>query len=116
MTKHIVLIINKLGEGGAERVVQTLSNYFCTLGYRVTVISLQGGKLAYDMPKNVTIVTLTSSFLGKGFGNIFFLWLFAAEIALKLRKLKPDGVLSFLVGANILHIMTKWFGNKNQYV
>jgi glycosyltransferase involved in cell wall biosynthesis len=114
MSKRIAFVINKLGIGGAERVVQTLTIHYRSLGYRVSIYTLHDGELAYEFPDDVPIIPLISGRLAIGLGKILFLPLFSLELAWRLHKLRPDGTISFLVRANLVHAMTKWFGNRKK--
>lgn len=113
---HITFVINKLGIGGAERVVQTLTAHYRLLGYRVSILTLHGGELAYEFPEDVIITSLKTGRLAVGVGRIFLLPLLSLELAWRLHKLSPDGTISFLVRANLTHVMTKWFGNRKRVI
>jgi len=114
---RILFFINTLGGGGAERVVSTLSHYLThEKNHQITIVTLQKPECLYELPPSVSILSLKSGVLNVGFGKILFLPIFALEFSLILKKIKPDAVISFLVRSNLVHTMTKWFGNKSQIV
>lgn len=113
----IVFIINSLEGGGAERVISTLSSYFVNeKKYQVSIITLHKTDCFYKMPSSVKILNLRSGFLCVGPGKILLMPLLAMELSLKLKSIKPDAVISLLVRSNLVHLMTRWFGNRSKIV
>lgn len=109
---RIVFFIVSLGGGGAERVISTLSYYLtCEKNYQITIVTLKPECL-YELPPSVAILSLKSGALNISLGKILFLPIFALEFSLILKKIKPDAVISFLYRPNLVHVMTKWFGNR----
>ena len=51
---NIIICINQLSKGGAERVVANLSNYLCN-NNEVTIISLDKKDIGYDINDKVDI-------------------------------------------------------------
>ena len=107
-----VFIINSLGGGGAERVLQTLTSKLIELKHEVTVILLEKDNNPYLLDPNVKIIILKSSFLAKSFGKILFIPIQAIELNYHLRELNIDRAISFLVRANFVHCFTKFFTNR----
>jgi glycosyltransferase involved in cell wall biosynthesis len=104
----IAFFINNLEGGGAERVVCTLSNFLRErCGHEISIFVF-GGKAAYPLSKGVLVKKLWSGVLAVGPGKILFLPLFALELALRIRKLRPDSVMSFLVRPNLVLILARW--------
>lgn len=108
----IAFIINSLGGGGAERVLQTLSNYLVNHGHDITVILLQQKKIHYTLDEKVKIATLKSSVLAKGIGTIIFIPLQSLELNRLLKKLGIEYAISFLVRANLTFSITKYFSKR----
>ncbi len=108
----ILLVINSLGGGGAERVVQTLSSHFAQRGFEVHVVTLERGEDTYPLHPEVRRVTLRSAPLARGPGRVAALPLQALELARVIRRVRPDAALSFLVRANLAHASTRAFGNR----
>lgn len=98
--------------GGAERVVQTLSNYLDTkYGYEIKIISLESGKVAYKLNENIQHLRLKTGFLNKSIGKIISIPIQAFELSRILKKEKPDILLSLLTRANLVNINSKLYGN-----
>lgn len=98
MTKKIIIIINNLGIGGAERLVVDDINEMLRLGIDVTLITLRPeppknflGQLHLDLSKHKLIL----------FKNLFSLtsWV---ELVRFIRKMKPDLVITQLWFANTI--------------
>jgi len=110
----ILLLINSLSGGGAERVVQTLANYFTTLDdYEVVVVLLETLKDSYVLDSGIKKRVLRTAPTCRGFGKILSMSLQAYEFAKIVKEERPDASISFLVRANLVHIMSRWFGNRS---
>jgi len=110
----ILLSINSLSGGGAERVVQTLANYFNTLDdYEVVVVILETLKDSYILDSGIRKRVLRTAPTCRGFGKILSIPLQAYELAKIIKEERPDASISLLVRANLVHIMSRWFGNRN---
>lgn len=110
----ILLSINSLSGGGAERVVQTLANYFNTLDdYEVVVVILETLKDSYILDNGIRKRVLRTALTCRGFGKILSMPLQAYELAKIIKEERPDASISLLVRANLVHIMSRWFGNRN---
>ncbi len=108
---RINFILNTLGGGGAERVVQTLANHLST-GHEVRIIYLEDIEPVYTLDSGIKTSTLRSGFLNRGPGKLLSLPLQAAELARNLRRHPADANLSLLFRANLVHILTRNFGNR----
>lgn len=110
---NIVFIINKMGVGGAERIVHTLAHhYVLERDFNVTIINLDEGERAYNFDSKIQIITLRSSRFAKGVGKLIFMPIIALDLALQLHRIKPNHAVSFLVRANLAHILTKVYFNR----
>ena len=107
----IAFIINSLGGGGAERVLQTLSNYLVNHEHDITIIVLEQEKPYYILDEKIKIVTLRSSIFAKGIGKIPFIPLQSFELNRLLKKLEIEQAISFLVRANFVFCFTKYFSS-----
>lgn len=110
----ILFLINSLSGGGAERVVHTLANYLNTLDdYEIVVVVLETLKDAYVLDSNIKKRVLKSAGICRRIGKLLFIPIQAYECARILKQEKPDVSISFLVRANLVHVMSRWFGNRN---
>lgn len=75
-------------------------------------MTLHGGPIAYDLPPQIRLYSLETRRLMRGVGRFAAMPAGAAELARFLRRENPDITVSFLARANLVHILTRWFGNK----
>lgn len=108
----ILLVINSLEGGGAERVACTLAQHWSTQGHQVSIVTLHGGPIVYDLPPEVQLYSLEARRLLRGPGRLALVPVGALELARLLEKLKPDATISFLTRSNLIHVLTRWFGNQ----
>ncbi len=109
----ILLVINSLEGGGAERVACTLAQHWSAQGHALTIVTLHGGPIVYDLPPEVKLHSLEARRLLRGPGRLALVPVGAFELARFLKQLQPDATISFLTRANLLHILTRWFGNRS---
>lgn len=100
--KHIMIVINKMDFGGAQRVVANLANYLNRYGIKVDIVSISSAPSVYPIDRGITQLTLRRHEQGKtqisrAVGSIF-------ELRKLVLKRNPDVVLSFLTDINILVI------------
>jgi len=98
----ICFIIYSLGNGGAERVLTTLSNYF-TKTHVVTIITFKKETHYYELDENIVLKSIDSDSNSK---NIFEAVINNINIIINLTKIlksvNPDVVISFMTTSNIL--------------
>jgi len=99
-----LFLINSLQTGGAERVVQILSNHFTAHQHRVSIVCTDNKVSSYHFDNQVSISVLKSGTLCHGFGKILAIPLQAIELSLFLKRAQPDVIVSFLVRANLINI------------
>lgn len=117
MRHHLVFFINNMEGGGAERVVASLCDHLQKFDQRpITIVTLQPGHIHYNLPARVQYQCLPSGRFAFGPLKILLLPLFAYDLARTLNKINADQVLSLLVRANLVHILSRWFGNKRRIV
>lgn len=110
----ILFLINSLTGGGAERVVQTLANYLNKKNRcQIIVVTLETLDDAYTLDASIKKRTLKSGIICRGLGKILSIPIQAYEFVCILREEKPDVSISFLVRSNLVHTLSRWFGNKN---
>ena len=115
--RRVVLVINNMGGGGAERVLATVANHLHgALGWSVTVLTLQAGPVRYPLLPGIEVRSLHGGLLTVGARNLLGVPFLAAELALYLRRHPADAVMSFLVRANLIHVLSTWFGNRRRIV
>lgn len=110
----ILLLINSLSGGGAERVVQTLANYFnASDDYEVVVVVMETWEDAYTLDKGIRKRVLRTAPICRGLSRILLMPLQAYELAKIIKEEHPDASISLLTRANLVHIMSRWVGNEN---
>ncbi len=115
--RRVLLIINSMGGGGAERVVATVANYLHrTLKWSVTILTLERGPVRYQLVPGVEVRSLHGAHLITGFRNLLGVPLLAMELAWFLRRYPVDSAMSFLVRSNLILVLTRWLGNRRPII
>lgn len=108
----ICFVIYSLGNGGAERVLSTISNYFINK-YEITIITFNNEMSFYKLDERIKIVSLNSN---KNSKNIFDAIKNNISTIIKLtktiKKVNSDVVISFMTTSNILAILACKILNK----
>jgi glycosyltransferase involved in cell wall biosynthesis len=102
----IVLVVNSMGSGGAERVASTLANAWAERGDVVTMLATysRGGECFYRLHKNVRLIYLApASRIGRSKLAGYVLRLRALRKS--IRHIDPDVVVSFLTNVNVTTIV-----------
>lgn len=113
--KKIFLVIPTLQQGGAERVISELANYFSMVGIQVHLVLLAEADDFYSVDALVTVHKL-------GFTNRGKLRKVQAELKalVQFRSLvkehKPDAILSFMDKYNVFTIIASRFLNTRVFV
>lgn len=112
MSTKLCFVIYSLGNGGAERVLTTLANYFINK-YEITIITFNDEKSFYKLDEKIKIVSLKSN---KSSKNIFDAIKNNISTIIKLTKVikvvNSDIVISFMTRSNILSILACKILNK----
>lgn len=103
---RIMFVIPSMNNGGAERVVTNLSNYFCKKNV-VRIVTLVSGRPYYELDKKIEFCSQPLQINRK---NIFTTFSCYSKYFLKAKKFikknieefRPDCVISFLVEADYL--------------
>lgn len=112
---HLALVINSLGIGGAERVLVRLAEIWANKGHKVSfIIFFEDQTNSYILAKhnNINLINLGET---KPLANInylinFFKIIKRIYLLTKLfKKLKPDLIISFLVGVNITVLLANFW-------
>lgn len=105
--KTIVIVLSSLQGGGAERVAVDIAEFLSTNDYTVHLITLSGADIdVYKIPQGVHRHSLnlyfnSASALKAVWSNLKRV----RELRKKLKELKPDVVLSFLVEVNVTTVL-----------
>ncbi|HUP59833.1 MAG TPA: glycosyltransferase [Thermoanaerobaculia bacterium] len=102
----IVFVINSLEGGGAERVVSTLAFYLGSRGHDLSILTLHPPNAAYPLPAEMEVRKLSSGRFAVGPGKVLAIPLLAAELRRELKRRLPEVVVSFLVRANLVHVVS----------
>ncbi|WP_429156667.1 glycosyltransferase family 4 protein [Aeromonas allosaccharophila] len=94
---NIAFIIHSMSNGGAERVVASLSNYFSSIGHNVTILTQTSNECFYALDKRIKIYNICDK-ENSGFRGYL-------ERAFYIRKfiknIKIDIAISFMTSSNI---------------
>ncbi len=107
----IVFLINSLTKGGAERVLCTLATEFSSReNLEVVILTLEKGISAYELPEAVRVLPLASSCFIRGPSKLLALPVAAVELLWRIRSLRPNAIISFLVRANLVSLLAQKIG------
>ena len=110
--KHIVLLINSMGEGGAQRVLLSLVEEYLTYGIAVTVICLSRNDF-YELPPEVNRVYLhANSRESSKFCETVLVPYYAWKLKKYVNNENLKIVQSHLFRANYVNILSKLFYSK----
>ncbi len=105
---HVVFFIGNMVSGGAERVIQLLSNHFVQEGWDVDIALLLGNKVNYEqfpLDKRITIIDLSEK--DSSYRKNAHKWL--RSIRNYAISQKPDCIVSFVGRINAL-VLTATIG------
>jgi GalNAc-alpha-(1->4)-GalNAc-alpha-(1->3)-diNAcBac-PP-undecaprenol alpha-1,4-N-acetyl-D-galactosaminyltransferase len=105
---HICIVVDSLGGGGAEHVAVLLSSGLVTRGERVTLLTFSSGDdRFYDVDACVDLVQLGVARTSRNFCEAVVnnLWR-VYRVRRKIRKLKPDCVLSLADKTNVTVLLS----------
>ncbi|MDW0116304.1 glycosyltransferase [Sporosarcina thermotolerans] len=109
-----LLLVPRMGGGGAERVLATLANELSQRGYDIVILTLTSNESFYQLDPKVKII-------GAGYkinrSNKLYAFLNIAGYGVKslffvknyIKEWKPDIILSFLTHTNIIALMAHLF-------
>jgi len=118
--KKCLLLIPRMGNGGAERVMATIANNLCAEN-EVQIVTMTDAESFYALDERVKITGLGQNVNRKNKLTLLFSMAIGGiktffALKKKIKKEKPDVVLSFLQSANMMAILLKMFGGKFRLV
>lgn len=106
MKKNILFVIPTMQQGGAERVVSIMANYWAAKDYCISIISFDNHHPFYPLLPAVSYYTLNSTVNRFGIFNFIVNNIKRTINYFKyLRKIKPDVIISFTDNANVYCIL-----------
>lgn len=102
----IVFLINSLEGGGAERVLCGLASYLAAAGHEPVIVTLTPARPAYRLSSDVPVRELAGDTFMGGLGRMLLLPLLAARFRRAVAEIRPDVVVSFLVRANLVNMLS----------
>lgn len=102
----IIILINSLDGGGAERVVTTLLNNLVN-EYECHLILIEN-KISYELDKKINVINLSESSNQNGIIKLIRLPLIAYKLSKVIKKYKFSQVTSFLYRSNYVNILAKY--------
>lgn len=93
---RIMLVVNSIGVGGAERVVSSLANAFATRGHAVCIVALEAKRPALPVSDSVQLVELNAR---KSMGGLLHVITSLRDV---VRSFKPDIVHSHMIHSNLV--------------
>ncbi|MCG3679255.1 glycosyltransferase [Aliarcobacter butzleri] len=110
----IIILINSLDGGGAERVVSTLLNNFVDK-YECYLILMEN-KIAYELNKKINIISLNENPNQIGIIKLFRLPIIAYKLSKIIKEYKFSQVNSFLYRANYVNILARYLSNHKSVI
>jgi glycosyltransferase involved in cell wall biosynthesis len=101
----IAILINNLGRGGAERVVQTLANAWVAQGHEVVIATLHNDAVAYELDPRVGFEPLVRSRLAAAVTKIASLPMLARQWRRFLTRHAPTHAFSLLARSNLVNCL-----------
>lgn len=105
--KKIVILINSLESGGAERVVSNLLNLWAE-EYECYLILIHNYKF-YEIDSKVKIISLDEPKELTGFVKLLRLHILAYKLSKIIKTYKFDNMISFLTRANYINVLSNIF-------
>lgn len=109
MSKKVVILINSLDGGGAERVVSTLLNSFIEK-YECHLILMEN-KISYELDSRINIISLNEKSNQNGIVKLIRLPIVAYKLSKIIKKYHFSKITSFLYRANYVNILAKYFSH-----
>ena len=115
--ERILFVIPTMQQGGAERVVSVLANFWAQKKYEVSIISFDNSLSFYQLDKEITYYNLRSnrkkySFLSILYNNVIR----AKNYFFYVKKVNPTVIISFTRNANMYCILYNFFLKRNLIV
>lgn len=104
MKEKIVIINNGLAGGGIERASISMSNYFASLGYEVTLLALYKTEHFYQLDNR--IVFIEPSFTRKKLNKTSYIFKIMAYVRKHIKAIYPNVVLAYGEWTNPFVIMS----------
>lgn len=105
--KKIVIVINSLESGGAERVVSNLLNSWVDK-YDCYLILIHN-KVFYDLDEKIKILHLNEVDTKSGIRKFFALPILSYKLSKIIKEHKFDRIISFLTRANYINVLSNIF-------
>ncbi|MFW2235593.1 glycosyltransferase [Aliarcobacter butzleri] len=114
--RNILIVINNLNIGGAERVVSLLLKEFKKdKTIRLHIVLLENG-IKYNIPEDISLKILSLSNNNSSLFKFLTIPIFAFKLNKYIKQNNIDIVMSFLYRANYINILSKLFGLKHKTI
>ncbi|MDE6420330.1 MAG: glycosyltransferase [Lachnospiraceae bacterium] len=101
----IVVYVNSLAKGGAERVAVNLANYFHESGFEVVLVTSRVFEDEYEEPEGVRRI-ISEVEHGEITNRVAYFWGRFRRIRKIWKKERPDMIVSFIGKVNMMALMT----------
>jgi len=106
MNKKIVILINSLDGGGAERVVSTLLNNL--VEKHECHLILMENKISYELDKRINVICLDENSNQNGIVKLLRLPIISYKLTRVIKKHNFSQITSFLYRANYVNVLAKY--------
>ena len=107
-TRRLALVIANLGWGGAQKVLTAMANHWASIGWEITLISVDGRRVECYFPPlpQVRLVYLGASAPSGSVGKaLFHNGRRVAALRRAIRTARAEAVISFLSATNVLTVL-----------
>ena len=110
MTRHLAIVIESLGGGGAQHVATSLANAWATEGADITVITLQdAANDAFTLDPRIRRIVIGGS--GRSSSSLSALlanFRRVRSLRAAIRASRADVILSFVAATNVLSVLARF--------
>jgi len=112
--RKICFVCAGLGNGGQERSLTSLANYFVSNGYEVSIVSMFKTGIFFELDERISIAWPTID--RKKYNRLIYSIMIVPYIRRSIRKIRPDVLISFGEWFNSYVILTTRFLNIPLYI
>jgi N-acetylgalactosamine-N,N'-diacetylbacillosaminyl-diphospho-undecaprenol 4-alpha-N-acetylgalactosaminyltransferase len=115
MSKNIILLINTLNDGGAEKAIQTLYKQLLDEGYKIELLALEKNKFHFSDKIKIKYL-INSSFKPSGIRSLILLPILAYKLYRYVKENEIKIVQSHLFRANYVNLLSKLLFKSDHHI
>ena len=115
MSKKIILLINSINDGGAEKAILTLYKQLHDEGYEIELLALEKNKINFSDKIKIKCL-IDSSFKPSGIRSLILLPILAYKLYRYVREKKIKIVQSHLFRSNYVNLLSKLLFKSDHHI